>query len=206
MKAVKQPRYQQIAIKIAEKIVNNEFKVGEKISARSTLAPTFGVSPETARKAISILKDLEIVDSVHGSGVRVLSRQKAQKFLTQHQEVQSLQDLQEEILESVSRQQSELANFSEILDKLVDQTQHFQHSNPLTPVEFELTEPSEKLGMTLGAMNLWQNTGATVVGILQDDDLIISPGPYATLKQGDTLYFVGNADTIQVLQNFFYQK
>lgn len=49
MKEVRQPKYQQIAILIAENIVRNELKIGQKIYARSTLATTFGVSPETAR-------------------------------------------------------------------------------------------------------------------------------------------------------------
>ncbi|MEG0908654.1 MAG: GntR family transcriptional regulator, partial [Lactococcus sp.] len=61
MKEVRQPKYQQIAILIAENIVRNELKIGQKIYARSTLATTFGVSPETARKAVSILSDLGIV-------------------------------------------------------------------------------------------------------------------------------------------------
>lgn len=206
LRVARQPRYQQIARLIAEKIARNELKVGEKIYARSTLATTFGVSPETARKAISVLSDLGIVDPVHGSGVIVVSRQKAQEHLEQYQEVETIQDLQEQILESVVRQQSELANFSTILDKLVDQTEHFQKANPLTPIEFELVEQSPKLGKTLGEMNLWQNTGATIVAILQKEELIVSPGPYATINQGDTLYFVGASNTLQIIQNFFYTK
>lgn len=204
MKAIKQPRYQQIAIRLAERIVQNELKVGQKISARSTLATTFGVSAETARKAISILSDLGIVEAIHGSGVVVVSRQKAQKYLAQYQEIESIQDLQADVLASVARQQAELANFSATLDKLVDQTQRFQTSNPLTPYEFELTAPSTKLGGTISEMNFWQNTGATLVGILHNDDLIVSPGPYATLNQGDTIYFVGDVHAMQVVQNFFY--
>lgn len=206
MKEVRQPKYQQIAVLIAENIVRNELKIGQKIYARSTLATTFGVSAETARKAISILSDLGIVDSIHGSGVVIASRQKAQEYLRQHQEVKSIQDLQADILKSVAQQQKELANFSSILDKLVGQTAHFQKSNPLTPIELELKEPSPNLGKTLGEMNLWQNTGATVIAILQKEDLIISPGPYATLNQHDTLYFVGSSDTLQILQNFFYNQ
>ncbi len=38
MRIARQPRYQQIALQIAERIVRNELKVGQKIYARSTLA------------------------------------------------------------------------------------------------------------------------------------------------------------------------
>ena len=203
MRIARQPRYQQIALQIAERIVRNELKVGQKIYARSTLATTFAVSPETARKAINVLSDLGIVDPVHGSGVNIASKQKAQEYLAQYQEVETMQDLRTQIMQSVESQRRELANFSSILDKLVDQTEHFQKTNPLTPIEFELEKDSEKFGLSLGEMNLWQ-TGATVVAILQNAELIVSPGPYATLNQGDTLYFVGASDTGQIVQNFFY--
>lgn len=204
MRIARQPRYQQIALQIAERIVRNELKVGQKIYARSTLATTFAVSPETARKAINVLSDLGIVDPVHGSGVNIASKQKAQEYLAQYQEVETMQDLRTQIMQSVESQRRELANFSSILDKLVDQTEHFQKINPLTPIEFELEKDSEKFGLSLGEMNLWQNTGATVVAILQNAELIVSPGPYATLNQGDTLYFVCASDTGQIVQNFFY--
>ncbi len=68
------PRYQEIAVEIAERIVENRYQVGEKIYARSTLASNFNVSAETARKAINVLVDLEIMEVQQGSGTYVASR------------------------------------------------------------------------------------------------------------------------------------
>lgn len=150
MRIARQPRYQQIALQIAERIVRNELKVGQKIYARSTLATTFGVSPETARKAISVLGDLGIVVPVHGSGVLLHQNKKQQEYLAQYQEVETMQDLRTQIMQSVESQRRELANFSSFLDKLVDQTEHFQKINPLTPIEFELERDSEKIRNEFG--------------------------------------------------------
>lgn len=97
MAAIKQPRYRVIALRIAEKISTNQLKVGDKIHARSTLATTFGVSAETARRAISVLVDLGIVETRHGSGVVVTSRQKAQDYVKTEQEVNGLQSLQQDL-------------------------------------------------------------------------------------------------------------
>lgn len=97
MAAIKQPRYRVIALRIAEKISTNQLKVGDKIHARSTLATTFGVSAETARRAISVLVDLGIVETRHGSGVVVTSRQKAQDYVNTEQEVNGLQSLQQDL-------------------------------------------------------------------------------------------------------------
>ena len=73
-KKIVRPRYQQIAVDLAERIVENRYKVGEKIHARSTLASTYNASPETTRKAINVLVDLGIMEVRHGSGAFVASK------------------------------------------------------------------------------------------------------------------------------------
>lgn len=45
-------KYQKIAISVAERIANDEYEVGEKLKSRTTIASTFNVSPETARKGL----------------------------------------------------------------------------------------------------------------------------------------------------------
>ena len=75
------PRYQQIAVEIASRIASEEYKVGDKIYARSSIAGQYGVSPETARRAICVLCDLEIVSSEKGSGVTIKSTENAIIFL-----------------------------------------------------------------------------------------------------------------------------
>ena len=55
------PRYQQIAIEISSRIASGEYKVGEKIYARSSIASQYGVSSETARRAICVLCDLSLI-------------------------------------------------------------------------------------------------------------------------------------------------
>ena len=48
-KEVAFPRYQQIAVAIAERIVDGKYPIGSKIYARSTLASNFNVSPRGRR-------------------------------------------------------------------------------------------------------------------------------------------------------------
>ena len=57
MQAKNAPRYQQIAADIAAKIAGGEYKIGDKIFARSSLASQYHVSSETARRAICVLCD-----------------------------------------------------------------------------------------------------------------------------------------------------
>lgn len=206
MAAIKQPRYRVIALRIAEKISTNQLKVGDKIHARSTLATTFGVSAETARRAISVLVDLGIVETRHGSGVVVTSRQKAQDYVNTEQEVNGLQSLQQDLKNQIKAQQAALATLGTSLQSFIDQSQHYQQHNPLTPFELVLTAPSAMFEKELRTLNFWHKTGTTLVGIMHEDKLTISPGPYAKVFQGDTLYFVGDQNSVQSVSNFFYQN
>lgn len=77
-------RYQKIAIDIARNIAKGRYKNGERIYSRTTIASQYKVSPETARRAIALLADLEIVKTVKGSGVTILSQEKAKTFIERY--------------------------------------------------------------------------------------------------------------------------
>ena len=197
-------RYQQIAADLAQQIWEHQYPVGAKLHARSAVAATYGVSPETARKAISILADLGIVEAKHGSGFFVASIERAGEFVTQYQEVASLRDLKGEVLASVTRQKEELTQFSQLLDQLVAQTNRVQQANPLAPFELVLTAEAQHLDETIGTLKIWQNTGATIVALRHGTTLQVSPGPYAKLSVDDCLFFVGNDLVFQRMTHFFY--
>ncbi|MGG5314341.1 GntR family transcriptional regulator [Enterococcus sp. AZ072] len=203
-KHVRLPRYQQVAVEIAERIADQRYGVGQKIHARSTLASNFNVSPETARKAINVLVDLEIMEVRHGSGAYVLSREKAQAYLEKYKDVQSIQEIKKEILDSVEQQKQELENFSHLLDQLVSQTKRVHNFAPFIPYELKLTEEAQHLNATVNELNLWHETGATIIAIQDEDELLLSPGPYAKLTNGCTLFFVSNELGFQRMQNLFY--
>lgn len=201
---VSRPRYQQIAADLAAKIVDNKYKLGDKLSARSTIAGQYSVSPETARRAIQVLVDLDIVSSRHGSGAYITSYTNAQNFVKQFNDIQTLDELKKEINDSVIRQQNELASFNNSLNKLIDQTERFRYLNPLNPYQLEITDNMLYLNQTIQEINFWHNTTATLVAIKRGPDFFISPGPYAQLFSGDVIYFVGNSSALQFVQNFLY--
>ena len=191
-KEVAFPRYQQIAVAIAERIVDGKYPIGSKIYARSTLASNFNVSPETARKAINVLVDLEIMEVRHGSGAFISSKEKAQQFLETYKDVNSLQDLKSKLHQSIQRQEEEFANFS----------QRF----PFNPYELQLSTDAINLGKSITELNIWHSTGATIVAVQQGDQLLVSPGPYTKLEAGNTIYFVGNELSVGLMHNLFFNE
>ena len=198
------PRYQQIAIEIASRICSGEYKVGEKIYARSSIASQYRVSSETARRAICVLCDLEIVTSEKGSGVIIKSYENAVNFIKQYSKRQTIDTIKDNLLKSISRQQQEMDTLSSCLADLISASEHFRSMNPFMPFEVEITEKCSYLSKTIAEIQFWQHTGATILAIRRKDNIIKSPGPYAILLEGDIIYFLSQDDSPQRVKEFLY--
>ncbi|MBD7910821.1 MULTISPECIES: GntR family transcriptional regulator [Clostridium] len=198
------PRYQQIATDIASKIAEGHYKVGDKIYARSSLASQYGVSSETARRAICVLDDLDIVDTTKGSGVIIKSYENAIKFIRQYDNLQTIDSLKKNIIESVNKQKKELDYFSNVLSDLVDKTDRFRSTNPFIPFEIEITAETPYLNKSAADINFWHNTAATIIAIKRNGNLLMSPGPYASFCENDVFYFIGDKDCLERVQKFLF--
>ncbi len=91
------PKYIKIAIDIAQKIYNNEFKVGEKVRGRSTLSSKYNVSPETIRRAVSLLKDMQVVEVTEKSGIYIKSVENAYLFIHRFNAKNNVKELRQKI-------------------------------------------------------------------------------------------------------------
>lgn len=198
------PRYQQIAADIASKIVNGHYLVGEKIYARSSIASQYGVSSETARRAICVLSDMQIVDSTKGSGVIITSLENARKFVRYYSDVQTVNDLKKELLTSLERQSQEYEAIKSNIAALIDKTERFKATNPFMPFEITIRAGTPHLGKTASELNFWHNTSATIIAIRRGAELILSPGPYSSFNEYDIVYFIGDDECFTRVQEFLY--
>ncbi len=194
--SVSSPRYMQVAQDVASKIADGVYLVGEKIYARSSLASQYGVSSETARRAICVLSDLGIAQSEKGSGVTIVSREKAVAFVHQFRELSTLGTLRKALAESIEHQQMQMRSTNELLDSLVERIERFRTSNPFVPYQVKLPNASAMEGRTLAELNFWHNTMATVIAIGRGERIILSPGPHVALTSGDLLYYIGQSDCV----------
>lgn len=200
------PRYQQIAADLASKIADKHYKVGDRIYARSSLATLYGVSAETARRAICILTDMKIVETTKGSGVEIISYENAVKFVKQHRDIKTINNLKSEILGIIQKQEKESQMLSKLVQEMMEQTERYKFINPFIPFVITLEDEFLYPNKTISEINFWHNTSATIVAIKKTEKLILSPGPYILLNVGDTLYFVGDEDCYIKVKKFLYEK
>jgi K+/H+ antiporter YhaU regulatory subunit KhtT len=203
---VQMPRYQQIAADIAAKIADHEYKVGDRIYARSSLAGKYGVSSETVRRAICILADLGIVESEKGSGVHIRSYEKAVEYVKQFEDIKTISQIKEDLEQSVNRQLEEMEYFQSCLSDLMFQTERFRSLNPFSPFQITITDKTPYLNQTTSEINFWHHTAATVVAIKRKDVMMISPGPYAQFQKDDILYFMGDEESLERVYSFLYPE
>jgi len=196
------PTYERIAIDLANRIYDGKYKVGEKIHGRSTLASEYKVSPETVRRAIKILEDVEIVHSTKGSGIVISSRENAYKYIQRFSNLASIKDLEKQMNSLISERDKLDDQLFETLRKIMDYSGKLRHTNPLAPIEVEVYPDCIHIGKTISEVKFWQNTGGTVIGMKRNGELIISPGPYALILEGDVLLIIGAEETYDRVIHF----
>jgi len=198
------PIYEQIAIDIANRIYNEKYKVGEKLHGRSTLASEYNVSPETVRKAMKILEDVEIVKSTKGAGVEISSRENALTYINRFSNIESVKDMEKQMRKLMEERQKLDEQLFETMNKIVDYSGKLRHTNPLAPIEVEITDECPYIGQTVSELKFWQNTGGTIVGIKREGELTLSPGPYASIQMNDILLVIGNEQTHSRVLDFLF--
>ena len=188
------PVYQLIALDMAESIAGGHYQPGEKVRGRSTLASKYNVSPETVRRAMFLLQDMDIIEMKQGSGIFIKNVDKAQNFVEKFRNAFAADELKAHI-NDLTRQRARLdEKLNEAVLALLDSYERFAYLSPLTPFELKVEEGMALTGKNLADVNFWHNTGATIVGIRRERQLILSPGPYAEFLPGDVFLLICDAE------------
>lgn len=211
MSKVTIPKYTSIAIDIAHSILNETYKIGEKITGRTTLSSKYGVSPETIRKSMGLLRDMNVVDVNEKSGIIIKSKEMAylfiEKYNTQinikllHQKIQELQK-QKFILEQQMEQH---------LNTLLDYTLKYERtittntinlSDSVETFRFKLEPSHFVIGKSISETQFFKYTHATIVSIFRNQERILSPGPFFIFESDDILSMVCDETNITRVTNF----
>ncbi|MGG6313380.1 TrkA C-terminal domain-containing protein [Paenibacillus macerans] len=194
--------YKSIALDIAGRIVSGEFPVSSKISGRSLLAGQYHVSPETIRKAIGLLKDENIVSVSQGKEIIVLSDQQALEYTTRNNYLRSAYTLKQDLQQLLEEKREMDLKFERLFTQIIEASDRLQNLKPYRPVEIQIKDHSHVIGKTIGNLQFWQNTGATIVALRRGTQVTISPGPHVVLREGDIVIAVGDEHMYQRTEQF----
>jgi len=199
---VQAPIYSKIALDVANRINNGEFNEGDRIHGRSTLAGEYNVSPETIRRAMNLLEDMDVITVTKGSGIYIKSKKKAQVFIERFQSKETIGGLKTKMKQLLQEKQEIEMKIHDVMNQIIDYSDRLKNINSVNPIEFNIPSGSHIIGKSISETKFWQNTGATIVGIRRDDYLILSPGPYAEFLEGDTILVVGDEGVLDRIKMY----
>ncbi len=189
------PIYARIAIDIAYRIVNDEIPIGKKLSGRSKMSSEYGVSPETIRRSMALLAELEVVEVQESRGVYAISKENAMRYLERHGSRDETRKLLSRMQELINTKEEINRELYSIMKELVRYGERFTASNPFYTYESIVGESSPTVSKTLGELSFWQRTQATVIAVRRRGSIILSPGPDFAIEPLDVLILVGDAET-----------
>jgi K+/H+ antiporter YhaU regulatory subunit KhtT len=192
-------RYINIAVDIATRIARGEYREGQRIFGRSSLAGRYNVSPETIRRALAILEEREIVELHPGIGVTVHSKPNAEGYLAEYGQRQILADIQHRLhqhLDERSRLDNEIVRLT---DELLDYT--FKMATRLQRIqELRVEADSPMIGKSLGEVQFRSRTGGTVLVVQRHTKEIVAPEADTIIQAGDVLTVIAPPEAIEKTQ------
>lgn len=191
--------YYTIAIDLVQRITQGEFPEGAKISGRTLLSSHYQVSPETIRKAVSILKEADVVKVSRGKEIEVNSRKKAENFLNIWNASRPAQIFWDEFDAVIAEKKKVDQKFYQLLEEVTNRSPRISALAPYRPFEIQVPVNSPADGQTIGSLQIRQKTGATIVALRKESGLIISPGSEIILEACDWLVLVGPEESISAL-------
>jgi K+/H+ antiporter YhaU regulatory subunit KhtT len=199
------PRYLKIAVDIATRIASGNLLEGERLKGRSVLSTEYNVSPETIRRSMSLLSDKKVVKINAGSGIVVLSKERAIEFVNNFKSDEVLSEMKSKLSMLIKNRTALDQEIEKTIQQIADMYK-YRRSDLINPVEIVLPENSHVIKKSIGDLQIWHNTGATIIGVIRNNNIIISPGPYFAFESGDRVIIVGDEHVIERFNAFISQE
>ena len=200
-------QYLQIALDLARRIAKGELPEGSRIYGRSVMASEYNVSPETIRRALRLLADMKVVEVKPQSGAVVLSADSARRYIVNFEESADVRALRQQLKALMAEYADLSRRLSDTVTALMKSRDTFAAAGePLPNYEVPIPKGSPLIGQSIGALKFWQSTGGTIVAIRRGQTVILSPGPYAELYDGDVIVLVGSPAAAEAAHNLIAPK
>jgi K+/H+ antiporter YhaU regulatory subunit KhtT len=185
-------KYEKIAVDIAYCICHGEWIEGTLVKGRSTLSGKYSVSPETIRRAVKLLEDANVVEVLDKKGLLVKSVAAAQAFINEHQSEDRIMTLRDDVKGLFAQKKAIDQQLEATLDDLIEQAMSLRNVGLIFPLEVTIHQKSPLVGKSIGELQFWSHTGATIIGVKRGGHLQLSPGPKMVFFEGDVILYVAN--------------
>jgi K+/H+ antiporter YhaU regulatory subunit KhtT len=166
------------------------------VMGRSTLSGKYSVSPETIRRALKLLEELQVVQVIEKKGILIKSKEAANTFIKEYQSKDRILSLREDIIKLMEEKKVIEKQVLERMDSVIEQAMLLRNIGIIYPLELKISEKSHLVGKSIGEVRFWDHTGATIIGINRSGHLYLSPGPKLVFFTNDIILYVANDTNI----------
>ena len=201
-KRTKTPNYIKIAIDIANRVLNNDFKEGSKIKGRTNLVSIYKVSPETIRRSVALLKDMNVVSVNEKSGIIINSKENAKDFLSKFKAQSDFTTLSNDTYKILKAKNELDKQLEKNIENIIEFATQLRNVGTVIPFESIVESESFAVGKSIGDLDFWQNTKATIIGVKRKGEMFLSPGPYFKIMADDIIMYVGEDEVLKNVKNY----
>lgn len=201
-KQIKTANYIKIAIDIAHRIVNNDFIEGSKITGRTTLVSIYNVSPETIRRSLALLKDMNVVTVNEKSGIIINNKIYAKEFLDKFKTKSDFTYLNSETFDLIKQKKEIDSKLEKNISSIIEFATQLRNVGSIIPFESIVEENSFAVNKSIGELDFWHNTKATIIAVKRDGNLYLSPGPYFQIHSEDIIVYVGEETVLESVKEY----
>ena len=199
------PAYLQVARDIAGRIASGELQEGERFSGRSLMSSQYKVSPETIRRALGLLAEMDVLSMRQNVGALVKSRERAAQYVDQSGEIAGIRILREELTQLLTQRRALDEKIEETIQKLSDMAERFRNSGDMQTYEFTVPEGAKIAGRTIAESSFRAETGATILAVRRGAKVNLSPKPDEMIAAGDVLVVVCGVLLVPLVSEFISQ-
>ncbi len=196
------PAYLQVARDIAGRIASGEIQEGERFSGRSLMSSQYNVSPETIRRALGLLAEMDVLSMRQNVGAVVKSRERAARYVDQYGEAAGMRLLREELARLMLERRALDERIEATVQKLADMAERFRYSGDMQTYEFTVPAGARIAGQSIAQSAFRTETGATILAVRRGAQVILSPGPDEKIAPGDVLVIVCGVLLVPVVSEF----
>ena len=144
-----------------------------------------------------------MVEVLDKKGLLVKSIAAAEAFINDHQAEDRIMTLRDDVKNLFSQKKAIDQQLEETLDDLIEQAMSLRNVGLIFPLEVKIQAGSPLVGKSIGEVQFWAHTGATIIGVKRGGHLQLSPGPKMVFFEGDMILYVANEQLQSVKINHY---
>ena len=88
------------------------------------------------------------------------------------------------------------------INSIIEFATQLRNVGSIIPFESIVEKDSIAVGKSIGALDFWHNTKATIIAVKRNGDMFLSPGPYFIINERDIIVYVGDDSVLETVKNY----